>query len=63
MKCDLTKGMDCPCCDRHNSFLGGHFGGMVETTNYSCLCGFTAILVLTNFNKYDSYKIEAMEEK
>jgi len=44
---DLTKGMECPSCGIKSSFMGGSFGGGINTTNFKCECGFTAFIVIT----------------
>ena len=60
---DFTKGMKCPNCDNHNSFYGGHFGGGVNTTNYNCGCGFSAILVINWKQQWESFEIRGVRAK
>lgn len=43
---DLTKGMECPNCGGHADFIGGSFGGGINSTNAVCNCGFKAWIII-----------------
>ena len=57
---DLTYGMDCPGCGKHNSFMGGHFGGGVNSTNYNCDCGFSAVLLINYNHQWDHFEVKGI---
>jgi len=58
---DFTKGMKCPNCNEENYFHGGNFGGSIESVNYTCECGFSAVLIINWQNQYDGFEIKGIK--
>ena len=60
---DFTKGMECPNCGNKQSFHGGHFGGGVNSVNYSCSCGFSATLLINWKNEWEGFEVKGIKRK
>ena len=59
---DLTMGMRCPSCKKHNKFYGGTFGRVDGSmVNYNCACGFSATLVIPN-KGYEGFEIRFVKD-
>jgi hypothetical protein len=62
---DLTLGMRCPSCKTSNSFIGGRFGSPITQVNYTCNCGFSAVMLIPRKGygiEYKSIKDESPAE-
>lgn len=57
---DFTKGMLCPNCGEHAHFRGGTFGSGVNSVNFKCDCGFSAILLINHKHEWDHFEIKGV---
>ena len=57
---DFRKGMECPNCGKKSPFRGGYFGACVNSTNFNCDCGFSAVLLINWKQEWEGFEIKGI---